>query len=74
MEDLVGVVKTVGKVGTSVARAAAGDWVGAVGMWVPELAKSAGDAKAMFDKWKAGQRTPSYVDTSNSPGQGWWGR
>jgi len=55
MEDFMGFMKTGVKAGVSVARAAAGDWVGAVGMWVPDIAKSLGDAKGMFDKWQAGR-------------------
>jgi hypothetical protein len=59
MEDFMGVMKTGAKAGVSIARAVAGDWIGAAGMWAPEivgLAKNAGEAMGMFEKWKAGRQ------------------
>jgi hypothetical protein len=72
-KGMVGLTNLI-KVGKTVADVATGNWVGAIANWAPDIAKSVGDAKGMFDKWKAGQRTPGYVDTSRSPGGGWWGR
>ena len=72
MNDLAGVVKTGVKAGVSIARAVAGDWVGAVGMWVPDIAKSVGDAKGMFDKWKAGQAASRVPTSSPSYSMDWW--
>lgn len=72
MEDFMGFLKTGVKAGVSVARAASGDILGAVGMWVPDIAKSLGDAKGMFDKWQAGRAGTQVPTSSPSYSLDWW--
>jgi hypothetical protein len=72
MGDFMNVLKTGLKVGKTVANVATGNWVGAVATWVPDIAKSMGEAMGFFEKWKAGQAAGNVNTASPSYDMDWW--